>query len=202
MTRRVTKNCTTRPPTCKRPPGKSLLTSSSRNNRTNCAGSGSTSIFQCLTNWRSRLPAAPTASSAKAAKGIREQTKEAIAQGVGEEFGLIRSAMSPVVHELRSTVDAVAGERKNLSKDRKKFASVGLAYLAIGSVLAAFGSATYSASKLKEARQAQQTLGHLRELDALSTARCGDGYCASVDLKDKVEHNGKTYYRIKPRDEQ
>ena len=137
----------------------------------------------------------------EAAKGIREQTREAIAQGVGEEFGLIRSAMSPVVHELRSTVDAVAGERKNLSKDRKNFASIGLTCLAIGSVLAAFGSATYSASKLKEARQAQQTLGHLRELDALSTARCGDGYCASVDLKDKVEHNGKTYYRIKPRDE-
>lgn len=103
---------------------------------------------------------------------------------------------------MRSTTEAAADERKNLSKDRKKFVSIGLAWLAIGSVLAAFGSATYGASKLKEARQAQQILGHLRELDALSTARCGNGYCASVDLKDKVEHNGRIYYRVKLRDEQ
>lgn len=134
-----------------------------------------------------------------ASKGIREQTRDSISQGVGEAFSRIRDEANPVLRELRSAVTELASERRHLAQDRRKFVWIGLACLGIGSALAAIGSGTYSWAKLKEARQVEQTLGYLRALSALETARCGDGYCASVDLKDKIEHDGKTYYRIKPR---
>jgi len=134
-----------------------------------------------------------------ASRGIREQTRDAIAQGAGEGFGRIRAEAEPVISELKSATAGLARERQQLAQDRRRFTWIGLACLATGSVLAVIGSGAYSWARLKEAAQAERTLGHLRALSELETARCGDGYCASVDLDDSTEHAGRTYYRIKPR---
>ncbi|RMH93719.1 hypothetical protein EBB59_03445 [Lysobacter pythonis] len=134
-----------------------------------------------------------------ASRGIREQTRDAIMEGVGQAFGRIRDEANPALRELRDTTAGLAAERRHLAQDRLSFAWIGLACLGIGAVLAAIGSGTYSWAKLKEARQAEQTLGHLRALSALQIARCGENYCANVNLKEKIRHDGKTYYQIVPR---
>ncbi|MDO5693608.1 MAG: hypothetical protein Q4G70_14230 [Pseudomonadota bacterium] len=152
-----------------------------------------------LTQSAQSLSASASGIVSEASKGIREQTEDAISKGVGQEFGRIRDDANPVLQQLRSAVAELAHERAQLARDRRKFVWIGLACLGVGSVLAAMGSGAYSWAKLRESAQAQQSLGHLRALSALDTARCGSGYCASVDLKNKIEHNGKTYYRIRPR---
>ncbi|MFC6841900.1 hypothetical protein [Xanthomonas theicola] len=134
-----------------------------------------------------------------ASQGIREQAKASISQGAGEAFGHLRGAMDAATHALRASVAAVADERTQLARDRKTFVWSGLACLGIGAVLAAFGVGAYSWASLKEVGQAERRLAHLRALDGVEAAPCGDGYCASVDLKAKVSQGGKTYYRIKPR---
>ncbi|MDO5611030.1 MAG: hypothetical protein Q4G62_09735 [Pseudomonadota bacterium] len=131
------------------------------------------------------------------ARGVRDQTRDAIAEGIGQSFERIRDEANPLLRELRATAAELAAERKHLAHDRRKFVWVGLACLGTGAVLAAIGSGAYSWAKLKEARQAEQTLGHLRAYSALQIARCGENYCANINQQEKVEHAGKTYYRIR-----
>jgi hypothetical protein len=151
-----------------------------------------TQSAQAVTGSTSRL-------ISEAAKGIQDETRDAIARGAAEELATMRERADAAAAKLLSAVEAFAQQKTLLDKERKKFALTWMGGIVIVAVLAMLGVGTYVASKKHEYDDLQVKADYLSAYNAADVVLSGNQLWVDIDLKSKRTINGKAYYLAQPR---
>lgn len=135
----------------------------------------------------------------EAAKGIREQTRDAIARGAAEELASVREKADAAARQLLSAAELFAQQKALLDRERKNYALTWMRGITIVTVLAVFGVSSYLAAKTRQLEDLSAKTNYLSVYNAADVAPADDKLWVNIDLKTKQTVNGKTYYLVKQR---
>lgn len=135
----------------------------------------------------------------EAVSGIKEQSRDAIAQGLGEELAKVQDRANAAAAGLQSAVQEFAQQKALLAGERKKYALTWMGGIIIVAALAMLGVGSFVGGKMRELDELTAKVDYLSAYNAADVAPAGDKLWVNVDPKNKRTINGKTYYLAEPR---
>ncbi len=133
------------------------------------------------------------------AKGVREQARDSLSAGFGEEFGRVHEAANGVIGRMNAAAAELARQSAVAAADRRKTAWIALGALAVGAALAAVGGGAWLWHAAREARRIRMEAHLVRAFNAADVLACGDRLCVNIDPERRQTIGGKTYYLARPR---
>lgn len=146
-----------------------------------------------LDHGMQRLESGATRLASEALQVIGEQARQAFAQGTAQAMGELDAQLQAGIQAARRAVLDMDEQRKRLARAQGGLVWKALVALAIGSLLAAGGSAYVAWKSMHEIRRAEFGQDILQATRNGVLTRCGDALCAKVG-KQAVRYGSDEEY--------
>lgn len=146
-----------------------------------------------LDHGMQRLESSATRLASEALQVIGEQARQAFAQGTAQAMGELNAQLQAGIQAARRAVLDMDEQRKRLARAQGGLVWKALVALAIGSLLAAGGSAYVAWKSMHEIRRAEFGQDILQATRNGVLTRCGDALCAKVG-KQAVRYGSDEEY--------
>lgn len=146
-----------------------------------------------LDHGMQRLESSATRLASEALQVIGEQARQAFAQGTAQAMGELDAQLQAGIQAARRAVLDMDEQRKRLARAQGGLVWKALVALAIGSLLAAGGSAYVAWKSMHEIRRAEFGQDILQATRNGVLTRCGDALCAKVG-KQAVRYGSDEEY--------
>lgn len=146
-----------------------------------------------LDHGMQRLESGATRLASEALQVIGEQARQAFAQGTAQAMGELNAQLQAGIQAARRAVLDMDEQRKRLARAQGGLVWKALVALAIGSLLAAGGSAYVAWKSMHEIRRAEFGQDILQATRNGVLTRCGDALCAKVG-KQAVRYGSDEEY--------
>jgi len=146
-----------------------------------------------LDHGMQRLESGATRLASEALQVIGEQARQAFAQGTAQAMGELDAQLQAGIQAARRAVLDMDEQRRRLARAQGGLVWKALVALAIGSLLAAGGSAYVAWKSMHEIRRAEFGQDILQATRNGVLTRCGDALCAKVG-KQAVRYGSDEEY--------